>query len=137
MAASLFAVGFIFHIGVTTSPHLPFITIGFLLLFIIGFAFSAGPLVWVVCSEIYPLAGRDVGVTLSTASNWICNAIVGATFLTMLNTFGNAATFWIFTGFNVLFFIVILLYTPETKGKSLEEIEENLMSGKRLRNIGK
>ena len=137
MAASLFVVGLIFHIGVTTSPHLPFITIGFLLLFIIGFAFSAGPLVWVVCSEIYPLAGRDVGVTLSTASNWICNAIVGATFLTMLNTFGNAATFWIFTGFNVLFFIVILLYTPETKGKSLEEIEENLMSGKRLRDIGK
>ncbi len=137
MAVSLFAVGFIFHIGVTISPHLPFITIGFLLLFIIGFAFSAGPLVWVVCSEIYPLAGRDVGVTLSTASNWICNAIVGATFLTMLNTFGNAATFWIFTGFNVLFFIVVLRYTPETKGKSLEEIEENLMSGKRLRDIGK
>ena len=136
MAASLFSVGMIFHIGVETSPHLPFIAIGFLLLFIIGFAFSAGPLVWVVCSEIYPLAGRDAGVTLSTASNWICNAIVGATFLTMLDVFGDAVTFWIFTGFNILFFFTILLFTPETKGKSLEEIEENLMNGKRLRNIG-
>ncbi len=136
MAASLFFVGMVFHAGVDSSPHYPFITIGFLLLFIIGFAFSAGPLVWVICSEIYPLAGRDVGVTLSTASNWICNAIIGASFLTMLNTFGNAVTFWIFTVLNLIFFIVVLLFTPETKGKSLEEIEENLMSGKKLRNIG-
>ncbi len=136
MAISLFLVGVIFKIGVDSSPNLPFVTIGLILTFIIGFACSAGPLVWVVCSEIYPLAGRDVGVTLSTASNWICNAIVGATFLTMLNVFGNSVTFWIFTAFNIIFFLVVLIFTPETKGVSLEKIEENLMSGKRLRDIG-
>jgi Sugar (and other) transporter len=47
--------------------------------FIIGFAMSAGPIIWVLCSEIYPLAGRDLGVTFSTATNWIANAIVGMT----------------------------------------------------------
>ncbi len=63
-----------------------------LLMFIVGFAMSAGPLIWVLCSEIQPLKGRDFG-TCSTATNWIANMIVGATFLTMLNTLGNANTF--------------------------------------------
>jgi hypothetical protein len=49
------------------------------------FAMSAGPLIWVLCSEIQPLKGRDFGITCSTATNWIANMIVGATFLTMLN----------------------------------------------------
>lgn len=136
MAGSLFGVGTIFDIGVASSPDMPYLATGLLLMFIVGFAFSAGPLVWVVCSEIFPLAGRDAGITLSTASNWICNAIIGATFLTMLNTFGNAATFWLFSGINVVFLIIVFLFCPETKGKSLEEIEENLMSGKKLRDIG-
>ncbi|WP_284709438.1 MFS transporter [Escherichia coli] len=42
--------------------------------------------VWVLCSEIQPLKGRDFGITCSPATNWIANMIVGATFLTMLNT---------------------------------------------------
>ncbi|MFO6484073.1 MFS transporter [Escherichia coli] len=64
-----------------------------LLMFIVGFAMSAGPLIWVLCSEIQPLKGRDFGITCSTATNWIANMIVGATFLTMLNTLGNADAF--------------------------------------------
>jgi SP family galactose:H+ symporter-like MFS transporter len=105
--------------------------------FIIGFAMSAGPIIWVICSEIYPLAGRDLGVTCSTATNWISNAIVGQTFLTMLATFGGGNTFLLYGGLNALFIVFFLIFVPETKGISLEQIERNLMSGRILRKIGR
>ena len=105
-------------------------------MFIVGFAMSAGPLIWVLCSEIQPLKGRDFGITCSTATNWIANMIVGATFLTMLNTLGNANTFWVYGGLNVLFILLTLWLVPETKHVSLEHIERNLMRGRPLREIG-
>ncbi len=108
-----------------------------LLVFIIGFAMSAGPIIWVLCSEIYPLAGRDLGVTCSTGTNWIVNAIVGMTFLTLINTFGPGKTFLLYGGLNVLFILFFILFVPETKGVSLERIERNLMSGLPLRKIGR
>lgn len=108
-----------------------------LLIFIIGFAMSAGPIIWVLCSEIYPLAGRDIGVTFSTGTNWIVNAIVGMTFLSLINGFGPGNTFLLYGGMNVLFIIFFLLLVPETKGVSLEKIEANLLSGLPLRKIGR
>lgn len=108
-----------------------------LLIFIIGFAMSAGPIIWVLCSEIYPLAGRDLGVTFSTGTNWIVNAIVGMTFLSLINGFGPGYTFLLYGGMNVLFIIFFLLFVPETKGVSLEKIESNLLSGLPLRKIGR
>ena len=103
---------------------------------IASFAMSAGPVVWILCSEIQPLKSRDFGVACSTTTNWIVNMIIGATFLTLINTFGIAATFWIYTGLNVLFIVLTIMLIPETKGISLENIERNLMEGKRLREIG-
>lgn len=103
---------------------------------IASFAMSAGPVVWILCSEIQPLKSRDFGVACSTTTNWIVNMIIGATFLTLINTFGIAATFWIYTCLNVLFVALTILLIPETKGISLENIERNLMEGKRLRDIG-
>jgi SP family galactose:H+ symporter-like MFS transporter len=108
-----------------------------LLIFIVGFAMSAGPIIWVICSEIYPLAGRDLGVTFSTGTNWIANAIVGMTFLSLINGFGPANTFLLYGGLNVLFVVFFLIFVPETKGISLEKIEKNLMSGLKLRKIGR
>jgi SP family galactose:H+ symporter-like MFS transporter len=105
-------------------------------MFIVGFAMSAGPLIWVLCSEIQPLKGRDFGITVSTATNWIANMIVGATFLTMLDSLGNANTFWVYGGLNLVFIFITLALIPETKNVSLEHIERNLMSGKPLKNIG-
>ena len=59
--------------------------------------------------------------------------IVGATFLTMLNTLGNANTFWVYAALNVLFILLTLWLVPETKHVSLEHIERNLMKGRKLR----
>ena len=141
MGVSMCVVGVMFKLGVgaqgNPNPALAFVAIAFLLLFIIGFAMSAGPIIWVICSEIYPLAGRDFGITMSTATNWIVNGIVGMTFLTMLEGFGHGNTFLLYGGIEVLFILYFLFFVPETKGVSLEKIEENLMSGKPIRRIGR
>ncbi len=148
MGISMLAVGVCFKVGLeghsaivagaaATSPILSFVAIAFLMLFIVGFAMSAGPIIWVLCSEIYPLSGRDFGITVSTATNWIVNGIVGMTFLTMLDKLGHANTFLLYGSIEVLFIIFFLMFVPETKDISLEEIEANLMSGKPLKQIGK
>ncbi len=137
MCISMLTVGLMFKLGVHSHHAFSFIAITGILTFIIGFAFSAGPIIWVLCTEIYPLQGRDFGVTVSTTTNWIVNGIVGATFLTLLKVIGPANTFFIFGGIEVLFIIIFVLFVPETKDVSLETIASNLLSGKKLRNIGR
>jgi hypothetical protein len=83
------------------------------------------------------LAGRDFGITCSTGTNWVANAIVGMTFLTLVNGFGAGNTFLLYGAFNVVFIIVFLLFVPETKGVSLEKIESNLLAGLPLKKIGR
>jgi SP family galactose:H+ symporter-like MFS transporter len=137
MGVAMIAVGLLFNMDLEKSPALGVWAIGALLIFIVGFAMSAGPIIWVLCAEIFPLSGRDLGVTFSTATNWIVNAIVGGTFLTLLDKLGNGNTFLLYGGLNALFVLFFLLFVPETKGISLEKIEANLLSGKPLKNIGR
>ncbi|QCR35084.1 sugar porter family MFS transporter [Nissabacter sp. SGAir0207] len=135
MAVGMGILGTMLHIGVE-SMGAKYFAIAMLLMFIVGFAMSAGPLIWVLCSEIQPLKGRDFGITISTATNWIANMVVGATFLTMLDSLGNANTFWVYGALNVVFIFITIALIPETKNVSLEHIERNLMAGKKLRDIG-
>jgi SP family galactose:H+ symporter-like MFS transporter len=137
MGAAMITVGTLFNMGIEKHPELGYFAIFALLIFIIGFAMSAGPIIWVLCSEIYPLAGRDLGVTFSTATNWIANAIVGMTFLLLLAGLGNGNTFLLYGGLNILFIIFFVMFVPETKGVSLEKIEANLLSGLPLKQIGR
>jgi SP family galactose:H+ symporter-like MFS transporter len=137
MGAAMITVGCLFNVGVEHNPSLGYPAVVALLIFIIGFAMSAGPIIWVLCSEIYPLAGRDVGVTFSTCTNWVANAIVGMTFLSLLKDLGSGNTFLLYGGLNALFIVFFLLFVPETKGVSLERIESNLLSGMPLRKIGR
>jgi MFS transporter, SP family, galactose:H+ symporter len=135
MALGLGVVGTMMHLGIRTHVEQMF-TVAMLLTFIVGFAMSAGPLIWTLCSEVQPLKGRDFGIGCSTFTNWIANMIVGVTFLSLLNGIGNAATFWLYAGLNVVFLVITFLLIPETKGVTLEQIERNLMAGKPLREIG-
>lgn len=137
MGLSMLTVGYLFNMDLEQSPVLGYYAIIALLLFIIGFAMSAGPIIWIICSEIFPLAGRDLGVSFSTAANWISNAIVGGTFLTMLAKLGNGNTFLLYGGLQILFIVFFHFFVPETKGVSLEKIESNLLSGLPLRKIGR
>jgi SP family galactose:H+ symporter-like MFS transporter len=135
MAVGLGIVGTLMHLGINT-PSEQLLAVAMLLVFIIGFAMSAGPLVWTICSEIQPLKGRDFGIGASTLTNWVVNMIVGATFLTLLNNFGHAQTFWLYAALNASFLWFTYALVPETKGMTLEQIERKLMHGVRLRDIG-
>ena len=136
MAVGLGVVGTTMYLGIATEGQ-QLLAVVMLLVFIVGFAMSAGPLVWTLCSEVQPLKGRDFGIACSTLTNWTVNMIVGATFLTLLNDFGRAQTFWLYAALNVLFLWFTYALVPETKGVTLEQIERKLMSGARLRDIGR
>ena len=136
MAIGMGALGLLIFAGIETELQ-RILAIAVLLCFITGFAFSAGPLIWVLCSEVQPLQGRDFGIACSTFTNWAANFVVGQTFLTLLSTFGNAETFWLYAALNAVFILVTIALVPETKGISLEHIERNLMEGRKLRNIGR
>jgi len=120
-----------------TLSFMHYLSLVMLALFIIGFAMSAGPLAWVLCSEIQPLRGRDFGVTVSTATNWLMNMVLTASFLSLIAALGQANTFWFYALLNLICIVLIWLFVPETKGISLEKIEANLMSGRKLRDIGR
>lgn len=136
MAVGMSALSVFLHLGIASST-VQIAAVGSLLLFIAGFAMSAGPLVWILCSEIQPQQGRDFGIALSTFVNWTANMAVAATFLTLLSAIGESATFLFYAIMNVAFAAVVFLYVPETRGVSLERIGHNLMSGVRLRDIGR
>jgi len=136
MALGLGVVGMLMNGGIATHAQQS-LAVGMLLLFIVGFAMSAGPLVWTLCSEVQPLKGRDFGIGCSTFTNWIANMIIGATFLTLLNSVGNAKTFWLYAALNLLFIGFTWAFVPETRGVTLEYIERKLMSGAKLREIGR
>lgn len=106
------------------------------LICIAGYAMSAAPIMWTLCSEIQPLKSREFGMACSTTTCWVMSMILGATFLTLVNGIGAAQTFWLYAGLNILFIFITILLIPETKGVSLEYIERNLMKGKKLRDIG-
>jgi SP family galactose:H+ symporter-like MFS transporter len=135
MTIGMGVLGFMLHVG-THTLGMQLLAVAFLLIFIIGFATSAGPLIWVLCSEVQPTKGRDFGIAASTLTNWVANFVVGLTFLSMLNSFGDGITFGIYAALNLLFLFFTFFYVPETKGISLEGIEANLMAGKPLRRIG-
>lgn len=90
------------------------------------YAMSLAPVTWVIISEIFPNRVRGVAVSVATLSLWIASFILTFTF-PILNGWLNAhGTFWVYSGICVLGFVFIRSKLPETKGKSLEEIEIDL-----------
>ena len=120
----------------TASSGLSWLSVGMTMMCIAGYAMSAAPVVWILCSEIQPLKCRDFGITCSTTTNWVSNMIIGATFLTLLDSIGAAGTFWLYTALNIAFVGITFWLIPETKNVTLEHIERKLMAGEKLRNIG-
>ena len=136
MVASLGVLGFAFKMQ-AMSGALKMITVVSLLVYIASFAVSLGPIFWLIIAEIYPLRIRGRAMSLATLSNWLFNMIVAATFLTIIDKLGKPGTFWLYAGVAVFGIIFCLLFVPETKGRSLEEIEEHLHSGKGFSKMGK
>jgi sugar porter (SP) family MFS transporter len=99
------------------------VTLLALVVFIVCFAFSLGPVVWTVINEIFPGRIRGRGVALATAVNWGAAFLVSQCFLSLVDAMGNALTFWLFALFCGIGWVWIYYSVPETKGQSLEQIE--------------
>ena len=118
-AISLLCTGICFAAGATTSIWL----LIFVLAFLACFAFSIGPLKFVVAAEIFPNKIRGRAMAISIMVMWIADTIVGQLTPILLKSIGTSATFWLFAAFCVIAFITVYKLLPETKGKSLEQIE--------------
>jgi sugar porter (SP) family MFS transporter len=103
--------------------------LAFIIMYIACFGLSVGPVVWVILSEIFPTAVRGRALGLATCCLWIADYIVTQTFPMMdgnawlIAKFNHAFPFYVYAGFCVAMLIVMGFFVPETKGKSLEEIE--------------
>jgi SP family galactose:H+ symporter-like MFS transporter len=122
---AVFARGYGYGAG---GPILGFAAV---LLFIIGFDFCFGSLVWVYAGESFPSRLRSMGSSTMLTSNLVGNAIVAAGFLTMLHSLGGAGAFAVFGFFAVVSFVVMYRFAPETKGRQLEEIRHFWENGGR------
>jgi len=135
MALSLGFLGFAFSLP-NLSSSLQLIAVLSVMAYIASFAISLGPIAWLIIAEIYPLKIRGRAMSLATAANWGFNLLVAATFLTIVQKLGKPGAFWLYAGLTVLATIFCWLFIPETKGHTLESIEEHLKSGKSLTKLG-
>lgn len=101
------------------------------LLFIASFAMSMGPVVWVILSEMFPNSIRSVAMSIAVAAQWAANYLVTQLFPVVAESELNDNEFWsgslpyfIFSGFIAIIILFTMKYIPETKGKSLEELED-------------
>ncbi|ORA09828.1 MFS transporter [Mycobacterium asiaticum DSM 44297] len=114
------------------ESHAPLLLgFGGVLLFIVGFSFGFGSLVWVFAGESFPSHLRSVGSSVMLTSNLIANAIIAGFFLTLLQLLGGAGVFAVFGAFAVIAFGVVYRFAPETKGRQLEDIRHFWENGGR------
>jgi sugar porter (SP) family MFS transporter len=103
----------------------------FILGYMASFALSVGPVTWVILSEIFPTKIRGRAMAVAAFFLWIANYIVSQTFPMMnenawlVEKFNRAFPFWVYGGLCVVLVVFVLLFVPETKGKTLEEIEKH------------
>ena len=141
-------IGFTFH-GAVGGVALKWISFISMIIYIPFFAISLGPIAWLLISEVYPTKIRGLGMSLATMVNWLCNFLIANTFLSlgkvttgeMPNPAGEGmlvnpgGAFFIYAVIGVLGLIFVYSYIPETKGHSLEKIEEHFLKGKHPRDL--
>jgi MFS family permease len=124
-AAGLAVIYTILGAGFQAQSHGPHMLV--LVVAAIGcYGMSLAPVTWVVISEIFPNRNRGAAMSVATASLWIACFILTYTFPLLNSGLGAAGTFWIYAAICVAGFLFIKWRLPETKGKTLEEIEREL-----------
>lgn len=126
MALTLTALGTVFAFGPQQAGYL---TLAALLVYIVSFALSMGPVVRLMNAEIYPTRLRAKGSSIASFANWSANLLVSFTFLSLIHLIGKPFTFWLYALLSALAFIFSRTLVPETKGKSLEQIERYWQNG--------
>jgi MFS family permease len=105
------------------------VTVIALVVFIASFAFSMGPIVWTMISEIYPNRVRGRAISVATAVNWFAAFLVAQFFLSIVDAIGESTTFIVFALLCAVTFVFVWFLVPETKGRSLEEIQTRWVRG--------
>lgn len=126
---SLLAIGCAFQFIDYFGENLKWVTVGGLITYIVCFAVSLGPVCWILVSEVFPLKIRGVAMSICSVSNFVFNFFVISSFPVLLNRVGGTITFCGFAFVSLLCIIFVYFYVPETKGISLEKIEENWIKG--------
>ena len=122
MILSLALLGFAF-LSSTLSSMVAWIAVISLALYVACFAIGLGPVFWLMIAEIYPLKIRGRAMGVATVANWGSNLIVALTFLSLLHVLGKPWTFWLYGIVGIVAWIFVYRLVPETKGRTLEEIE--------------
>lgn len=136
MLAALSLLAMVILLSNITSKITAYLALLCLVSYIIGYCISLGSLFWLIISEIFPLHIRGTCMSIVVAVQWSANFIVVSTFLTILHTLGMVITFTIYSAIALCVFIFVYLKVPETKGVSLELIEQNINNGIPTRFLG-
>jgi SP family galactose:H+ symporter-like MFS transporter len=150
MTVSLIAIGLCFALHTELGSAIKQLTIALVWIYCAFFCISLGPLGWLIISEVFPLKIRGIGTSIGSLSNWLFNGVVAFTFFKivkgltlqgtdiMLNNenLGNpAGAFWAYALVGIAGLIWGYFFIPETRGKSLEQIEEHWRKGKSPREL--
>eukprot|EP00090_Calanus_glacialis_P009982 TRINITY_DN18364_c0_g1_i1.p1 TRINITY_DN18364_c0_g1~~TRINITY_DN18364_c0_g1_i1.p1 ORF type:complete len:224 (+),score=44.23 TRINITY_DN18364_c0_g1_i1:79-672(+) len=108
------------HPSGNTGPVLALLS---MCLYLAGFAPGLGTLPWTINSELHPPWCRAEAISMATATNWMINFVVSATFLSLIDLLGRPATFFMYAVITSVGAGVLYRYLPETKGVTLEEVE--------------
>jgi sugar porter (SP) family MFS transporter len=122
---SLFVLGGVYLLP-EQSGIASYILVGGLLVYIASFAASLGICIWLLNSEVYPLEVRGKGSAAGGITHWVLDLIISSTVLTLINTITATGTFWLYGAFGIIGILFFYRLVPETKGRSLEEIEADM-----------
>ncbi|HUK42775.1 MAG TPA: sugar porter family MFS transporter, partial [Candidatus Acidoferrales bacterium] len=122
MIVTLGIIGYAFHGGKPTGSFTE-LTVVAMMAYVAFFAISLGPIFWLLISEIYPTKVRGLAGGAAATANWASNFVVSLTFLTLVEMLGASRTFWTYGVLAIFSWIFAYRYVPETKGKTLEQIE--------------
>lgn len=125
VSLAVLCFGFFSH-----NSHMNILALASLIAYSACFAFSLGPVTWVVISEIFPLKIRGNALACALALNWLSNYVVSLLFPNMIAAWGGGISFAIFAVISLFAFVFVSFFVRETKGKSLEEIEALVTTGK-------
>jgi len=136
LIVSLLALG-VFFASSGVRHAVPDLALIALILYIASFAIGLGPVFWLMISEIFPLHLRSPAMALCTIANWAFNFLVSFTFLSLVGALGRSGTFLLYGAIGLLALVFFATRVPETNGRSLEEIEQQLQRKRRGKRWGR
>jgi sugar porter (SP) family MFS transporter len=122
MAATLLALGIAVE-TLHTGSAAGLTTLIMLILYLGGYELGWGAVVWIMISEVFPLKARGVGMGTASTALWAATFAITLVFPIMDDGIGLAASAWIFAAINLVLCLLVVRFVPETKGRSLEQIE--------------